>query len=105
MTESEQFYQVKLYVTGHTPRSERAIRNLRAICMNELEGRYQLVVIDVVENPQLAEDDKIIATPAVIKELPLPVRRIIGDLSDRERVLLGLDLIVYNSSRAESEKE
>jgi circadian clock protein KaiB len=85
-------YVIKLYVTGQTPRSRRAIDNLRRLCEEELQGRYDLVVIDVLERPQLAEDEKILATPTVVKELPLPIRRIIGDLSDSERVLLGLDL-------------
>ncbi len=85
-------YLIKLYVTGQTPCAEQAIFNLRRICEQELAGRYELVVIDVLERPQLAEDEKILATPTVVKELPLPIRRIIGDLSDRERVLLGLDL-------------
>jgi len=85
-------YVIKLYVTGQTPRSQRAIDNLRRICDEELHGKYNLAVIDVLERPQLAEDEKILATPTVIKELPPPIRRIIGDLSDTERVLLGLDL-------------
>lgn len=85
-------YLLKLYVTGQTPRSARAITNLRRLCEEELGGRYEMVVIDVLERPQLAEDEKILATPTVVKELPLPIRRIIGDLSDSERVLLGLDL-------------
>ena len=78
----------------HRPdaRSQQAIANLRRICEEELSGRYELVVIDVLERPQLAEDEKILATPTVVKELPHPIRRIIGDLSDSERVLLGLDL-------------
>lgn len=85
-------YLLKLYVTGRTPRAGRAIANLRRLCKEELEGRYQLEVIDVLEHPQLAEDDRILATPALIKQLPPPLRRVIGDLSDREKVLLGLDL-------------
>lgn len=85
-------YVIKLYITGQTPRSQRAIDNLRRICEEELCGQYDLVVIDVLERPQLAEDEKILATPTVVKELPPPIRRIIGDLSDAERVLLGLDL-------------
>ena len=83
---------LKLYVTGRTPRTERAIANLRRICDQELGGEYEPAVIDILEHPQLAEDEKILATPTLIKELPLPLRRIIGDLSDVERVLLGLDL-------------
>lgn len=85
-------YLIKLYVTGRTPRAQQAIRNLEMICEQELGGRYELVVIDVLERPQLAEDEKILATPTVVKELPAPIRRIIGDLSDIDRVLLGLDL-------------
>lgn len=85
-------YLLKLYITGQTPRSERAVRNLRQICESELAGRYEIQIIDVLERPQLAEDERIMATPTLIKELPPPLRRIIGDLSDKEKVLLGLDL-------------
>jgi circadian clock protein KaiB len=81
-----------LYVTGQTPRSLRAIAALREICERELQDRYELTVVDVLEQPQLAEDQKILATPTVVRELPPPMRRLIGDLSDSERVLLGLDL-------------
>ena len=93
-------YVIKLYVTGQTPRSQRAIENLRRICDEELQGHYDLVVIDVLERPQLAEDEKILATPTVVKELPPPIRRIIGDLSDSERVLLGLDLHLSEAPRS-----
>jgi circadian clock protein KaiB len=85
-------FLLKLYVTGQTARSQRAIANLRRICEQELHGEYEMLVIDVLERPQLAEDEKILATPTVVKELPAPIRRVIGDLSDSERVLLGLDL-------------
>jgi circadian clock protein KaiB len=85
-------YVLKLYVTGQTQRSQRAIANLRRICEEELGGEYEMQVIDVLERPQLAEHEKILATPTVVKELPTPIRRVIGDLSDSERVLLGLDL-------------
>lgn len=85
-------YTLKLYVTGNTPRAERAIANLRRICEEDLGGTYEMVVIDVLKRPQLAEDEKILATPTLIKHLPPPLRRIIGDLSDTEKVLLGLDL-------------
>lgn len=84
--------KLKLYVTGKTSRSERAIANLHRLCDAELEGRYELSIIDVLEHPQLAENEKIIATPTLIKELPPPLRRVIGDLSDKEKVLLGLDI-------------
>jgi circadian clock protein KaiB len=85
-------FLLKLYITGQTPRSERAITNLRRICDEELGGRYEIVIIDVLERPHLAESDKILATPTLIKMLPPPLRRIIGDLSDTDKVLLGLDL-------------
>ena len=85
-------YVLKLYVTGKTPRAELAIANLRRVCEAELSGKYELQIIDVLEQPQLAEDDKILATPTLIKQLPPPLRRIIGDLSDKEKVLLGLEV-------------
>ena len=96
-------YTLKLYVTGRTARSAKAIATLRRICEEELDGRIQPVVIDVLEQPQLAEDQKILATPTLIKELPAPLRRIIGDLSDTEKVLLGLDLSPGESTDTEEE--
>ena len=84
---------LKLYITGQTPRSKIAILNLRKVCEDELKGRYELSIIDILERPQLAEDERIIATPTLIKQLPPPFRRIIGDLSDKEKVLLGLDIV------------
>lgn len=86
-------YLLKLYVTGSSSRAELAVTNLRRICEDELKGRYELQIIDVMTQPQLAEDEKILATPTLIKQLPLPLRRVIGDLSDREKVLLGLDVL------------
>ena len=85
-------YILKLYITGQTSSSMKAIKNLNNILKNELKGLYQLKVIDVLKNPRLAEEDKILATPTLTKALPRPVRRIIGDLSDKDKVLLGLDL-------------
>jgi circadian clock protein KaiB len=85
-------YVLKLYITGHTPRSKRAVATMRHICENELDGEYELHIIDVLERPQLAEDEKILATPTLIKVLPTPLRRLIGDLSNIDKVLLGLDL-------------
>jgi circadian clock protein KaiB len=85
-------FLLKLYVTGQTPKSERAIANLRRICEQELGGQYEMEVIDVLERPQLAEDERILATPTLIKVLPPPLKRVIGDLSDTEKVLLGLDM-------------
>ncbi len=84
--------KLRLYVTGKTAQSERAISNLREIIEKDLHSKYMLEIIDILENPQLAEDEKIIATPTLLKELPPPLRKIIGDLSDKEKVLLSLDL-------------
>jgi circadian clock protein KaiB len=86
-------YELKLYVTGLTPRSQDAVKNLKKILNEDYKGVYSLRVIDVVKHPNLAEDDKILATPTLIKILPPPVRRIIGDLSNKEKVLLGLNLV------------
>lgn len=86
-------YVLKLYVTGETPNSLRAIASLKKILAEEFKGVYELRIIDVLKNPQLAEQDKILATPMLSRVLPLPVRRLIGDLSNKEKVLLGLDLI------------
>ncbi|MFC1543216.1 circadian clock KaiB family protein [Candidatus Neomarinimicrobiota bacterium] len=83
---------LKLYVTGVTGASEKAIANLRRISNEEFGGEYELDIIDVLECPQLAEDEKILATPTLIKHLPPPLRRIIGDLSATQKVLLGLDM-------------
>lgn len=82
-----------LYITGKTPRSNNAIQALRDLCQNELKGEADIEIIDVLERPQLAKTEKILATPTLIKKLPSPLRRIIGDLSDKEKVLLGLGLI------------
>ncbi len=91
--ESER-YVLRLYVTGLTPRSARAVKNLQAICDERLAGRYDLEVIDIYQQRVLTRGEQIIAAPTLIKKLPLPMRRIIGDLSNRERVLIGLDLIL-----------
>ena len=85
--------KLTLYITGQTPKSQRAVANLHRICQEELNGQYEMVIVDVLEHPQLAENERILATPTLIKNLPPPLRRIIGDLSDKEKVLLGLDLI------------
>lgn len=85
-------YVLRLYVTGMTPRSARAIENVRAICEQHLQGRYELQVIDIYQQPTLAQGEQIVAAPTLIKKLPLPLRRIIGDMSDEGRVLVGLDL-------------
>ncbi len=85
-------YVLKLYIAGKPPRLESAIAGLRRVLDGELGDDYELSVYDVIEDPQRAEDAKILATPTLVKERPLPVRRIIGDLSDIEKVFLGLDL-------------
>ena len=87
-------YTLRLYVTGTTPRSNRAIVNIRKICEEHLAGRYELEVIDIYQQPILAEGEQIIAAPTLIKSLPLPLRRFIGDMSNTERILVGLDLRV-----------
>ena len=91
-TPQKQAYVLQLYVTGMTPRSTRAIANAREICETYLQGQYDLSVIDVYQQPQLAKEAQIIAVPTLVKKLPQPLRRIIGDLSDRDQVLLGLKL-------------
>jgi circadian clock protein KaiB len=83
---------LRLYVTGTTPRSLQAIKTLKEICETDLQGNFDMSIIDVLERPQLAEHEKILATPTLIKELPPPLRRVIGDLSEKEKVLIGLDL-------------
>lgn len=86
-------YVLKLYVAGNTPNSIKALKTLKHILEKDFQGVYALKVIDVLKSPQLAEEDKILATPTLSKVLPPPVRKIIGDLSDREKVLIGLDLL------------
>lgn len=85
-------YLLKLYITGMTPRSTQAIVNIKKICEEHLKGRYELEVIDIYQNPVLAKGAQIIAAPTLIKKLPLPLRKFIGDMSDTERILVGLEL-------------
>lgn len=85
-------YVLKLYVTGLTPKSVRAVDNIRHICDEHLHGRYELEIIDIYQQPVLAKDEQILAAPTLIKKLPLPLRRLIGDMSQEEKILLGLDL-------------
>lgn len=87
-----QCYVLRLYVTGMTPRSMQAITSLKSVCEQYLEGRYDLEVIDIYQHPHLAKNEQIIAVPTLVKKLPAPLRRFIGNLSDEDRVLLGLDL-------------
>jgi circadian clock protein KaiB len=85
-------WRLKLYVAGQTPRSVAALTNLKHICETHMAGCYEIEVIDLLENPQLAKGDQILAVPTLVKKLPVPMRKIIGDLSDTERVLVGLDV-------------
>jgi circadian clock protein KaiB len=92
-------YVLRLYVTGMTARSGRAIKNLQAICDEYLPGRYDLEIVDIYQQPVLTKGEQIIAAPTLIKKLPLPMRRIIGDMSNKDRVLLGLDLVRADDQR------
>lgn len=85
-------YVLRLYIAGRSPASLRALSRLRELCAADLAGRYRLEVVDVIEEPDRAERDRVLATPTLVKELPPPTRRVVGDLSDRDEVLLGLDL-------------
>jgi circadian clock protein KaiB len=87
-----EFWNMRLYVAGQTPKSLRALANLKRICEEHLAGKYHIEIIDLLENPQLASSDQILAIPTLIRKLPEPMRKIIGDLSNVERVLVGLDL-------------
>ena len=86
-------YLLRLYITGNSVRSRRAIANLLKLCQDELSNQYKLEIIDVLEEPHRAEQERILVTPTLIKQLPPPLQRIIGDLSNREKVIFGLDLI------------
>ncbi len=88
-----EFYELRLYVAGQTPKSITAFSNLKRICEENLKGKYRIEVIDLIENPKLAAGDQILAIPTLVRKLPEPVRKIIGDLSNEERVLVGLDLL------------
>jgi circadian clock protein KaiB len=86
------FWTLRLYIAGHTEKAEKALANLEAICREHLAGKYRLEVVDLLENPRLARHDQILAVPTLVRRLPPPVKKIIGDLSSTERVLVGLDL-------------
>jgi circadian clock protein KaiB len=85
-------WDLRLYIAGRTPRAEKALENLERICKEHLAGEYRVVVIDLLKKPQLARGDQIVAVPTLVRNLPTPMRRIIGDLSNTERVLIGLDI-------------
>jgi len=90
--EKPQTWKLRLYVAGQTPKSLRAFANLKVLCEEHMKGRYQIEVVDLLEHPQLARGDQIIAIPTLVRKLPPPLRKIIGDLSNTERVLVGLDV-------------
>jgi len=90
--DSEETFDLRLYVAGQTPKAIRAFDNLRKICDEHLAGRYRIEVIDLLENPTLGQGDQILALPTLVRRLPTPIKKIIGDLSNTERVLVGLDL-------------
>jgi circadian clock protein KaiB len=90
-------YVLRLYITGMTPKSTQAIANVEKLCKEHLAGRYELKVIDIYQQPKLVQGEQIIATPTLIKKLPLPLRKLIGDMSDTERFLVGIDLKPKNS--------
>lgn len=98
-------YHLRLFVTGTTPRSARAIRNIRAICEDHLSGRYDLEVIDIYQFPEHARTEQIIVTPTLVKRVPLPIRKLIGDLSDTVRVLAALDIVLHPLSFLPPETE
>ncbi len=85
-------WELKLYIAGQTSKSEKAIANLRRICEDHLEGRYSIEVVDLLENPNIAKEDQIVAIPTLIRQLPPPLKKIIGDLSKSDRVLVGLEI-------------
>jgi circadian clock protein KaiB len=98
--EPVEVWKLRLYVAGQTPKSLTAFVNLKRLCEERLQGRYTLEVIDLLKTPQLAEDDQILALPTLVRKLPVPIRKIIGDLSNTERVLVGLDLLPTSVRRA-----
>ena len=89
---AKKIYELRLYVAGHTAKSVTALRNLKKYCEEHLHGQYSIEVVDLLKNPQLAEGDQILAIPTLVKKVPEPVRKIIGDLSNEEKVLVGLDI-------------
>jgi len=91
--EPSDIWELRLYVAGQTPNSLKAFANLKKICEEHLKGKYTIEVIDLLKNPQLAKGDQILAVPTLVRKLPPPLKRIIGDLSNTERVLIGLDIV------------
>lgn len=100
LDEDGERWRLRLYVAGQTPRSLTAFTNLKKLCEEHLKGKYQIEVIDLLKNPALAEGDQIVALPTLVRKLPQPIRRVIGDLSNMERVMVGMDLKPVISSHA-----
>ncbi len=98
----EGFWELRLYVAGQTPRSVTALQNLKRLCESHLAGRYRIEIVDLLKNPQLARSDQILAIPTLVRKLPEPVRKIIGDLSQTERVLVGLQVCVGEGGAAKA---
>jgi circadian clock protein KaiB len=92
MESDDEFWELRLYVAGQTQKSGQALTNLKRYCEEFLKGRYKIEVIDLLKNPQLAEGDQILAIPTLVRKVPVPIRKIIGDLSNEEKVLVGLDI-------------
>jgi circadian clock protein KaiB len=102
---ADEVWILKLYVAGQTPKSIAAFANLNKICDEHLPGKYRIEIIDLLKNPKLAEGDRILAAPTLVKKLPAPVKKIIGDLADTEQVLVGLDLQHANRSPNKPERK
>lgn len=98
---TEEIWNLRLYVAGQTPKSITAFANLKKICNEHLAGKYQIEVIDLLKNPQLAKGDQIIAIPTLVRKLPTPIKKIIGDLANTERVLVGLDIRAGSKEKTE----
>jgi circadian clock protein KaiB len=96
IAEEDDFWHLRLYVAGQSPRSRRAIANLKSLCEEHLAGRYEIEIIDLLAHPEMARDGDIVAIPTLVRRLPLPLRKVIGDLSDSENVLVGLRLTASN---------
>ncbi|HKT46918.1 MAG TPA: circadian clock KaiB family protein [Candidatus Acidoferrales bacterium] len=103
--DSRKVYNLRLYITGRTPHSTRSLRNLRDICEEHLSGRFILEVVDIYQQPELAREAQILAAPTLVKELPPPIRRLVGDLSDRKQVLLRLGIESQDSNRGTKLRE
>jgi circadian clock protein KaiB len=88
----KEVYVLKLYITGMTPNSQRAVENIKNICEQYLKGRYELEIIDIYQQPALAQQEQIIAAPTLVKSLPAPIRKLIGDMSNKEKIIIGLNL-------------